>query len=92
MDKDALGDLEGKPHFRFVPRDLQRELDALDVKCREQGIVPVAFIALVPEQGLFFAPMASMSDAEGKSLTERVLPVVVDALRASDDDWKKKLM
>jgi len=39
---------------------------------------------------LFFAPMASMSEAEAKSLTEKVLPVVVDALRESDDDIRRK--
>ena len=87
MDKGNLGDLEGKPYFEYLPQELR---DALDAKCKGMGITPVAFIGVVAERGLFFAPMASMSDAQAKSLTEKVLPVVVDALRESDHDARPK--
>jgi hypothetical protein len=90
MDKASLGYLVGKPHFECVPRELRDALDALDTKCQQMGITPVAFIALASNGGVFVVPMASMSDAEAKSLKERFLSVVADAPRESDDT--KKLM
>jgi len=94
MDKSKFGDLEGKPYFEYLGGNLRDVLDALDAKCQHMGIIPIVFIGVVPERGLFLAPMASMSDAEAKSLTEKLLPVVLDALRENDNEGlsNRKLM
>ena len=86
MEKDKFGDLEGKPRFEYLSQELRDALDAAEVAFQREGITPIAFIGVVPKQGLVFQPMASMSDAEAKRLTERFLPVVLDALRESGND------
>jgi hypothetical protein len=93
MDKDGLGELEGKPYWWPNSQKLMEALDALDARCQEIGIRGIAFIGIdYTQSGSFFVPMASMSDAEAKSLTEKVLPVVVEALQEGGDARKKKLM